>query len=71
MNFQPIQILSGYGAKFDVYDSLGNNPIHYGATSNAGTVIRFLGQRGQSTFDEKKNQLLTYDFNANISFLHR
>lgn len=45
-HFEPIQVLSGFGAKFDVYDVLGNNPIHYGATSNAGNAIRFLGQRG-------------------------
>ncbi len=45
---QVIQVLSGFGAKFDVYDVLGNNPIHCGATSNAGTAIRFLGQRGMS-----------------------
>jgi ankyrin repeat protein len=29
-----------------VYDILGNNPIHYAVPSNAGTAIRFLGQRG-------------------------
>ncbi|CAF2773868.1 unnamed protein product [Rotaria sp. Silwood2] len=45
-HFQVIRILSGFGAKFDVYDTLGNNPIHYAVMSNAGTAIRFLGQRG-------------------------
>ncbi|CAF1380014.1 unnamed protein product [Rotaria sordida] len=45
-HFEVIQVLSGFGAKFDVYDALGNNPIHYAASSNAGTAIRFLGQRG-------------------------
>lgn len=45
-HFEVVQVLSGYGAKFDVYDVLGNNPIHNAAASNAGTAIRFLGQRG-------------------------
>ncbi|CAF4067248.1 unnamed protein product, partial [Rotaria magnacalcarata] len=45
-HFEAIAVLSGYGAKFDVYDALNNNPIHYGAASNAGNAIRFLGQRG-------------------------
>ncbi|CAF0922340.1 unnamed protein product [Rotaria sp. Silwood1] len=45
-HFQVIRILSGFGAKFDVYDTLGNNPIHYAVMSNAGTAIRYLGQRG-------------------------
>ncbi len=43
---QVIQVLAGFLAKFDVYDVLGNNPIHYAASSNAGTALRFLGQRG-------------------------
>ncbi|CAF0882998.1 unnamed protein product [Adineta ricciae] len=45
-NFEPIRVLSGFIAKFDVLDVLGNNPIHYAASSNAGTALRFLGQRG-------------------------
>lgn len=45
-HFEVVQVLSGFGAKFDVYDVLGNNPIHCAAASNAGTAIRFLGQRG-------------------------
>jgi hypothetical protein len=44
---QVVQVLSGFSAKFDLYDVLGNNPIHYAASSNAGTAIRFLGQRGR------------------------
>ena len=46
-HFEVIQVLSGFGAKFDVYDVLENNPIHYAASANAGTAIRFLGQRGE------------------------
>ncbi|CAF1023931.1 unnamed protein product [Didymodactylos carnosus] len=45
-HLEVIQVLSGFGAKFDVYDTLGNNPIHYAAGSNAGNAVRFLGQRG-------------------------
>ncbi|CAF1125757.1 unnamed protein product [Adineta steineri] len=45
-HFEVVQVLAGFLAKFDVYDVLGNNPIHYAATSNAGNVLRFLGQRG-------------------------
>jgi ankyrin repeat protein len=63
-HFEVLQVLSGFGAKFDVYDVLGNNPIHYGASSNAGTAIRFLGQRGMDKF----RKVLTV--NKNI-FIHR
>ncbi|CAF2149794.1 unnamed protein product [Rotaria magnacalcarata] len=45
-NLKVIILLSSVGTRFDVYDYLGNNPIHYAAMADAGSALRFLGQRG-------------------------
>ena len=44
-----LQVLSGYGAKFDSYDEFGNNPIHYAAMDGRAMCIKFLAQRGSSS----------------------
>jgi len=41
-----LQILSGYGADFNVLDAKRNTPMHLAADKGYGAVCKYLGQRG-------------------------